>query len=343
MSKQCVMTMQSHQKRAEYGDGSISVAIPNGANMTPEELYEAKKIRRDAQTLENIEYKRRIDAGEQVERRWQPGPKLGGARAQRNIVGNLAAVTADLKQQADALRGQMEARAHENMRPAAVPVVEIPQRNPLARMEHEPFELKLDAGTGNTTVLFGVSKQGKSTALMKIYDRYYAEREIVSTLWTDNPQIKLYAGHRNLIVGGKWTRHTESIVREQHRIQMRTKNHYKFLNMLDDNLEIKYSKVIDSMLLTWRNAKMSAIFSLQGSTLLQKKGRSNVNNILLFGMNIDEQIEVVVKCYLRGYLKKLGIVSLPDQLNWYHEQTRDHSFIYVRPSDNIVSFHRFHV
>lgn len=206
-----------------------------------------------------------------------------------------------------------------------------------------PFELKLDAGTGNTTYLIGASKQGKSTMLMRLYDTYYAPRKIISILWTANPQIAIYRKHANLIVADGWGKAQEAIVLEQHRIQKRTKNEYRFLNMFDDLVHLRDSPVMADLILTYRNSKMSTIVSMQYSKLLQRSARANVNNVLLFGQNTDENIEGVINVYLRGYLRGLGIRLIPDQINWYKAATADHAFIYVRPADSTVSFHRLQI
>ena len=206
-----------------------------------------------------------------------------------------------------------------------------------------PFELKLDAGTGNTTYLIGASKQGKSTMLMRLYDTYYAPRKIVSILWTANPQIAIYRRRHNLIVADGWGKAQEAIVLEQHRIQKRTKNEYRFLNMFDDLVHLRDSPVMADLILTYRNSKMSTIVSMQYSKLLQRSARANVNNVLLFGQNTDENIEGVINVYLRGYLRGLGIRLIPDQINWYKAATADHAFIYVRPADSTVSFHRLQI
>lgn len=208
-----------------------------------------------------------------------------------------------------------------------------------------PFHLKLDGRTGNTTFLLGSSKSGKSTCLMKIYDDWYANHDFISILWTANPQIALYRGHRKLIradvdkADEKMTR----IIRVQKRIQTKTKNHYKFLNIFDDIINVRGDALLNELILTFRNAKMSTIMSLQYPSLMSKQCRANCNNILLFNFNTDESIEFVVKVYLKAWLAKLGLKSLSDQINWYKMMTRDHGFIYCKPSENHVSFHKLDV
>ena len=205
------------------------------------------------------------------------------------------------------------------------------------------FKLLLDKDTGNTTFLLGSSKMGKSTALMEIYDTYYSSPEYISILWTGNPQIKLYKGHKRLLVSGVWDKKAEQVIESEKKIQTKTKNHYRFCNMFDDVIPIKNSALLDRLILTYRNSDMSSLISLQYSNLLSKCSRANCNNVLCFGFNTDESIEIVIKTFLTGYLRTKGINSIADQINWYKEVTADHSFIYIKPADGVVSFHKFSI
>ena len=127
----------------------------------------------------------------------------------------------------------------------------------------------------------------------------------------------------------------------QHKIQTKTKNAYRFLNILDDVPHVRGSKVIEKMFMIYRNSKMSCIVSMQATKQLMKNCRGNASNVLLFGANDDESIEAIIKCYLMGYLKSIGIRDISDQINWYKAATADHAFIYLHPGDGSVSFHRF--
>jgi len=212
-------------------------------------------------------------------------------------------------------------------------------------IKREPFHLHLQGHTGNTTYVLGSSKRGKSTVMMHIYDNYYSgsDKKFISMLWAQNPQIGLYKNHSKLIVGNWHAKGGEDIIKKQHTIQRKTGNEYKFLNIFDDILDTRNSKLINSLIMTYRNSKMSTIIAMQYCNLLSKANRTNVNNVLLFGFNADEAIEVVIKCYLQGYLKKIGIIKMPDMINWYKSATDDHGFIYIQPEADLYSFHRIRV
>lgn len=211
------------------------------------------------------------------------------------------------------------------------------------RSYRTPFKLQLDGHTGNTVVVLGSSKSGKSTSIMKIYDNYFADTKKISILWTINPQIGLYKGHKNLIVAQKWNKDSEEIIKMQKRIQTKTSNEYAFLNIFDDVIDTRNNMLFQNLLLTYRNSKMSSIISLQYSNLLSKMGRSNVHNLLTFSFNSDESIELIIKTYLTGIFKKMGLVQMTDMVNFYRAMTKDHGFLYIRPQDGTCTFHKFSI
>ena len=298
--------LYSAQKNKETGNGYISKAfnanLPNVEELIKEARDEQKKI--------NAEYKKTMK-----------DVKAQQVRIRAPVAGEVESSPDD-----PSLRIQAP---------------EIPLSPPISKPSRTPFNLILDKGTGNTVFILGSSKMGKSTALMRIYDKYYANNKYVSTLWTVNPQIPLYKGHKKLLKAGVWNDDAEDIIKQQKKIQTGTKNKYAFLNMFDDVINVRNNTLLDNLILTYRNSNMSSIISLQYSNLMSKCGRANCNNILAFGFNTDESIEVVIKTFLTGYLRKINVKDLGDQINWYKSMTSDHGFIYIRPADGVVSFHKF--
>ncbi len=61
------------------------------------------------------------------------------------------------------------------------------------------LDLRLDPRTGNSTVLLGSSKKGKSTLLMWIYRKYYKKKAWITTLFSINSQISTYKGEKDLL------------------------------------------------------------------------------------------------------------------------------------------------
>lgn len=205
-----------------------------------------------------------------------------------------------------------------------------------------PFVLHLDEGTGNTCVIIGSSKMGKSTLLMNLYNTY-ADKKKISTLFAVNDHIKIYKDKYLL----KFPMDLENssagmakYIKLQKRINKASKNKYEFYNFIDDLIDIRFNKIINNSILTLRNSKISTFMCLQYGGLLSKMGRANMNNVILFGLNTDEAIEFVVKVFLKSIFKKMGIV---DMISFYKKCTSDHQFIYYRPADETISFHRLSI
>lgn len=212
--------------------------------------------------------------------------------------------------------------------------------NPNLPTIRNEIDLKLDENTGNTTVLLGSSKMGKSTLLMHLYDKYYSSKEFISILFSINPHINIYKDHKNLIQCNTFNKDTETLIKEQKYINVKCKNKYKFVNMLDDIIDVKFSALISNLILTYRNSNISSLISLQYPKLLNKSARANINNIILFNFNTDETIIDTIKLYLRNHFNKLGFKTFDEQLSLYKELTKNHGFIYLNTINNYISFHR---
>lgn len=200
--------------------------------------------------------------------------------------------------------------------------------------------LHLDPGTGNSTVLLGSSKAGKSSAMMYIYRRQYGGANQVAVLFASNPQIPLYSAKdrqtkRLIVVTG----YDPRLIRLARAINRGAGNKYEFVFMLDDIIDQRQDKTLAELILTLRNSNISSMVCLQYGNLLAKMSRSNVNNILLFRFNNDEAIEIVVAQYLKSHFRKMGIA--PDNMvAFYKSVTADHGFIYLHPASDEISFHR---
>lgn len=346
-------TLYSSQKHAETGIGNITKTILMEGDWKAEIERQKKE-----QQEENADYRRRKKAGETIPVRYHRRVVLG---VPANSVESVPVHTAEPGDnvgppttQLVKKKGRQPVVLKEGtvLQPIVTgkPTVHLEQSRLAALLspeqierERTTFHLRLTPHTGNTLYVLGSSKRGKSTAIMKIYDDYFggADRNYVSILWSVNPQIGAYKGHSKLIKAA-WNRiETPALIKIEQKIQRRTGNEYKFLNIFDDVLHVRGDQVMEDLIMTYRNSKMSSIIAMQYTNQLQKNCRANINGVLLFGFNTDEAIEVVIKCYLRGFLHTKGIVKLPDQINWYKRVTDDHGFIYVIPETGEVTLHRF--
>lgn len=192
------------------------------------------------------------------------------------------------------------------------------------------MHLKLEKNTGNSTVIFGSSKAGKSTLLMYLYKNYY--KTSIAVLFTESPQQKLFKDS-NLIVAPALFR---DVIVDMHKINKGTKNKYKFTALMDDIVDQKENTLVRKLILILRNSNISSIVSLQSTKLLSKANRGSVNNYIFFKFNTDEMVEEVIKLFLSSHLPG----KMADKIKLYKKMTEDHQFIYYRPKDDTISIHK---
>ena len=202
------------------------------------------------------------------------------------------------------------------------------------------LDLRLDPRTGNSTVLLGSSKKGKSTLLMWIYRKYYKKKAWITTLFSINSQISTYKGEKDLLKCNSFDVKAQKYIRLQKFINRKTSNRYNFANLIDDVIDVRHNKLITNMVLTYRNSNISTVLCMQYSNLLSKSSRANFNNVIIFGFNSDESMEVVIKTFLRSAFSKMGIKRLDDQIRFFKKMTKDHQFLYYHPASDSLSFHK---
>lgn len=199
-----------------------------------------------------------------------------------------------------------------------------------------------DEDTGNTFVLFGSSKSGKSTLMMEIYNSWFTNQKmILTTLFAMNPQIPIYNtgnASKYIIKCDKFDKNVSCYIDWQRKLNKVNNNKFHFLNMFDDFIDMRYSKIMNNLLLTYRNSNMSAIVCLQYVKLLSKSARSNVNNIFLLNLNTDEVIEDAIKSFLIGTIKRNNFVDIDKAIDWYRDITSDHNYIHINPLHRFIYF-----
>lgn len=202
------------------------------------------------------------------------------------------------------------------------------------------INLKLDKDTGNTIFIIGSSKMGKSTCMMHLYRKYFDKKNFISMLFSKSKHIDVYKDNNRLMKCDTFNNDSAKLINLEKFINSKTRNKYNFMNMLDDIVDVKFNKLLNEMIMTYRNSNISCIVSMQYAKLLAKNARTNINNIILFGFNTDESIEDIIKTYLKGYFGKLGLKSMDEKINFYRKVCENHGFIYLHPASNHISFHR---
>ena len=203
------------------------------------------------------------------------------------------------------------------------------------------IDLKLDPNTGNSIVILGSGKRGKSTLMMHIYKKYYQiDKKFISTLFAINSQIPIYKGNKELIISNCFNDTSTKYIKLQKFINNKTNNHYAFLNLFDDVINIRGNRLMNELILSYRNSNISCIISLQYGFLLSKMMRSNCNNIILFNFGSNEAIIDIIKLFLQSHFSKLGFNDLTSQIMLYKYLTKDHGFILINPLLDRITFHR---
>ncbi len=200
--------------------------------------------------------------------------------------------------------------------------------------------LKLDKDTGNSLVIIGSSKRGKSTTMMHVFDRFFNKKKFISTLFSKNIHIKIFKGRKLLLKCGTFNHQSEKYIKLEKFINSKCKNKYNFLNMFDDILNLRQNRLLNNLIMTYRNSNLSTIINIQDPVLLDRKQRQNINNIFFFGLNTEDTIDFVIDKFLKSHFIKLGLKSMDEKILFYKLITRDHGFIYLHPETDKITFHK---
>lgn len=194
-----------------------------------------------------------------------------------------------------------------------------------------------------TTLVVGRSKSGKSHLLMHIYEKYFSHlKDLISVLFAGNPHIDHYKGHKRLLIrdcSEGFTPVDGAIVESWQKINVQTKNHYKWLFIVDDCVS-KQNKVLKNACLLYRNSLISSIISIQYIFLIAKENRNNVNSIMFFKFDDEEHIKEIIKCFFKSHFKKIlgPKATLDDMVKLYKLATEKHGFIYWSPFEEKIEF-----
>ena len=189
-----------------------------------------------------------------------------------------------------------------------------------------PFVLTMpDVSTGGCSILMlGSGRSGKTTALKHIIDKYFKKH--VGAIFSQSAKAQAYE-HMKYPLLPLSCAFIPELMNDAYHINMETKNHYPFFFVLDDCPLAKNDKQLLKLLTIYRNSGISGAVCVQSPTLLNPTCRSNFTFTMLFKQNSTEQIEQVIKAYLRGYLPKDW--NYEKKIEWFRQQTADHHFIFI--------------
>jgi len=195
----------------------------------------------------------------------------------------------------------------------------------------KPFKLVLPdpKKTGGCSILMiGSGRSGKTTALKYIMDHYFSKH--IGAIFSESAKAPAYA-HMKYEMIPLSACFIPELIQDSFRINKETKNHYDFLYVLDDVPLAKNDKQLLKLLTIYRNSNISGIICVQSPTLLNPTCRSNFTFVMLFKCNTTEQIEAVIKAYLRGIFPQGW--TYDQKIDWYRRMTEDHHFLFI---DNLT-------
>jgi hypothetical protein len=194
-------------------------------------------------------------------------------------------------------------------------------------LDKKPFPYKSWIGdkTGSSLVLMAKSKAGKTSFLHQIVKSL--PKDIIKIVISPNIHTSIYDSMRNKCVFSPIF--DSRIIKLCQKINQRTKNHYRFVIIMDDVIDEKSNSSVLKMFLTLRNSNISAILSVQSVFLVNKMIRGNANYVLLGKLSGEEAILDTYKKFLVNYKSDLKIKHESDIVPTYDSLTKDYEFIFL--------------
>lgn len=213
---------------------------------------------------------------------------------------------------------------------AAVPPPASKEPTPLIP-KGDVLKLEPPNNGGCSFLLVGSTRSGKSTAMLKIYEKFFKKH--ITLLLTHSSHADIYKPlQKSAIVSPGFF---PELVNEPMTINRQTKNKYDFCLIFDDlAMDGKNDADMTKLLTIGRNSGMSAIICGQRLQMLNPTGRTNCNYVCLFRLNTDSAIKDVVETYLRSYLPP-GM-PMAEMIRLYKELTADHHFFLVNTLEDTI-------
>jgi hypothetical protein len=208
--------------------------------------------------------------------------------------------------------------------------------NNQSQYDVSPFVYSVEDYSGQSIMMIGSTRSGKSTVLSHLMNNYFLPKEnkFINILFTNSLQAPVYDEFRDKKNVATSLLYQPKVIKECYDINSKTDNHYKFNLILDDIVDKKFDKQLMKLLTIYRNSKMSTIICSQAVQIMNATGRTNINHVFLFKLNSCEQIEKAVKCFLLGYFP--SSMKMVDKIKKYQELTADHHFIYINNIEGTI-------
>lgn len=207
------------------------------------------------------------------------------------------------------------------------------------------FNKLYEKGEAYTTAIFGSSRSGKTTFLKYLYKNYLSKLYDVKIMFSTNSHVKNYEVFKTN-EGHLLDKFNDDLAMILHTINKKTNNYFSVLLMMDDEINQKSNKTLKNSFITWRNANISTMISLQASSLLDKSSRNNMHRLVLMKLNSSEEIMEICERLLMALIEvPKNIHRIHDKkkwlYNWYIEHTSNYNFIILDLLESPVKIYQY--
>jgi hypothetical protein len=185
------------------------------------------------------------------------------------------------------------------------------------------FGVDKDPDRSYSFCLLGSTRSGKTTAMNWILNKYFQKE--INVLMSDSLHAEIYKPLMKTMVSAPT--YMPEIIKSCYKINKGTNCKYPFNFILDDLVGYRADKQMLKLLTIYRNSRMGCVITAQATSILNAAGRSNINFVLLFKLNSDEQIEIVCKKFLTSFFPPH--YRMIDRIIEYKKLTDNHHFIFL--------------
>lgn len=198
-------------------------------------------------------------------------------------------------------------------------VDELKETSLLNIMNNQDLIKNIENKSGNTFLLVGSSKSGKTTYLIELVNYL---NDVYKTIHK-KPIIILFSetmandkGIYSRLPQGAilYDEYDESIINTIIKIQKKTNKIYPVIIILDDVIN-KQNPTISKLFTIYRNLNISTIICLQRLKMFSKNDRSNVNYIFSLKMNTNEAIQDMIDIFFKHILSTDDYINLTKNFN----------------------------
>lgn len=189
--------------------------------------------------------------------------------------------------------------------------------------DRREFAVDKDPAKSYSFCLIGSTRSGKTTAMNVLLQKYFTKE--INVLMSDSLHAEIYKPLMKTFVCAPT--YMPEVIKMCYKINKGTDNKYPFNFIIDDLVGYRNDKEMLKLLTIYRNSRIGTIITGQGTSILNATGRGNINFMMLFRLNSDEEIEKVCKKYLCGFFP--SGMKIIERVIEYKRITSDHHFIFL--------------